>query len=506
MAYRDLIRDWNKATLAIERDEWQSALTILSGIREGNSKIYFTMGCVYLVLGNLEEALKAFDRTIAKDERLAIGFFQRGAIHVRLEKYEEALGDYKHALNNLRGNLVIDYTQLGLRHKLHTWEVLYNIASVHCRLGQWEMVEKSLDQADRVKPISRNIKLNAARNLLEKRSVFDPIELPEGIVFRPRKHDVEQLSMKDFLGKPMVISSIIPNDSYGGFEPLRPQKPDEDTMLGLKGYHWVLFNFNPQSGSEVEGKAGSVVFVLEHGEDGWSIVIVNGQKGLLPTAYLEPVVEGKTFEKRQGFGSVAPTPPHHRPVTTAEASPEPGRDVGSRNVTSSSVKNLGSSSAGSFVVKVHYEYTVATRVDPDVSYADLLKVLKSKLDHCSQELQFSYKDKESQELVPINGDSDLEKLWGETVDRRLTLWGKCRDPLAGRTVLYRRVALHDYIAQGPGDLGFDEGDFIDVLSEVNEEWLEGHSGGNFGIFPRSFVSQTNTEAGKVDHSKEMTKT
>uniref|UniRef100_A0A4W3IZQ2 Uncharacterized protein n=1 Tax=Callorhinchus milii TaxID=7868 RepID=A0A4W3IZQ2_CALMI len=308
MAYRDLIRDWNKATLAIERDEWQSALTILSGIREGNSKIYFTMGCVYLVLGNLEEALKAFDRTIAKDERLAIGFFQRGAIHVRLEKYEEALGDYKHALNNLRGNLVIDYTQLGLRHKLHTWEVLYNIASVHCRLGQWEMVEKSLDQADRVKPISRNIKLN-------KRSVFDPIELPEGIVFRPRKHDVEQLSMKDFLGKPMVISSIIPNDSYGGFEPLRPQVQskspyDPGFPLGLKGYHWVLFNFNPQSGSEVEGKAGSVVFVLEHGEDGWSIVIVNGQVGALSlTRSKENNLLNSIHRKGKDLDQLLP-PPH----------------------------------------------------------------------------------------------------------------------------------------------------------------------------------------------------
>jgi len=42
---------------------------------------------------------------------------------------------------------------------------------------------------------------------------------------------------------------------------------------------------------------------------------------------------------------------------------------------------------------------------------------------------------------------------------------KTEDPLANRTILYQMVALYDYIAQGPEDLEFSEGDTIDILSE-----------------------------------------
>ncbi|XP_078063462.1 NADPH oxidase activator 1-like [Mustelus asterias] len=88
----------------------------------------------------------------------------------------------------------------------------------------------------------------------------------------------------------------------------------------------------------------------------------------------------------------------------------------------------------------------------------------------------------------IRGDEDLERVWDQIVDRRLTLWCKVKDSLSGRQVLYQTLALYDYTGHGVEDMEFNEGDIIDVLSEVNEEWLEGHSNGNIGIFPRCFVS------------------
>lgn len=39
------------------------------------------------------------------------------------------------------------------------------------------------------------------------------------------------------------------------------------------------------------------------------------------------------------------------------------------------------------------------------------------------------------------------------------------DPLDNRTILYQMVALYDYIAQGPEDLEFSEGDTIDILGD-----------------------------------------
>ncbi|XP_078406616.1 neutrophil cytosol factor 2-like isoform X2 [Cetorhinus maximus] len=438
-SYRDMIGDWDRAVRAIEQRDWLSALSHLSRITDPGSKICFTLGCVRLRTGDLPGALKAFDQTIAKDDRLAICFFQRGAVHLRLEMLDEALGDFKHALNNLRGNSVIDYTQLGLRHRLHSWE---------------------------------------------RNNTFEPVDVPEGIVFKPRKHEVDELNMKDFLGTPKVISSVDPNDSFAGFKPLCPRKLGEQVVRGTRGYHYLPIDFTPKTASEVEAKAGSVVFVLENGEDGWSTVIANNQRGLIPTAYLEVWAGSRGNKQRQVPGNVsqtAPQAPASRPTGTEGA-------AHSKTVTSAARSGKDCLLPETVIIKVHYEYTVATRVQPGITYTDLLSNFKSKLGRQSGQIQLSYKDEEKQELIMIRGDEDLDRMWNQIVDRRLTLWCKCTDPLSGRQVLYQTLALYDYNGPGAEDMEFNEGDIIDVLSEVNEEWLEGHSNGNIGIFPRCFVS------------------
>ncbi|XP_061134715.1 NADPH oxidase activator 1-like [Syngnathus typhle] len=64
---------------------------------------------------------------------------------------------------------------------------------------------------------------------------------------------------------------------------------------------------------------------------------------------------------------------------------------------------------------------------------------------------------------------------------------QAEDALRNHTILYQMVALYDYAAQGQEDLEFSEGDIIDILCEVNDEWLEGHCVGRIGIFPSSFA-------------------
>nr|XP_046204690.1 NADPH oxidase activator 1-like [Oncorhynchus gorbuscha] len=69
------------------------------------------------------------------------------------------------------------------------------------------------------------------------------------------------------------------------------------------------------------------------------------------------------------------------------------------------------------------------------------------------------------------------------------------DPLANCTILYQMVALCDYAAEGPEDLEFSEGDTIDILSEVNEDRLEGHCA---GIFPRLFAYREREAPSTID--------
>ncbi|XP_058861707.1 neutrophil cytosol factor 2-like [Acipenser ruthenus] len=532
MLYTDLIREWHAAVQAVDEKDWVSALGLLENISEPTSKIFFTAASVHLVLGQLEQAIKALDRTIAKDERLAVGFFQRGAVHMLAGRLEEALSDCSLALKHFRGNSVIDYRQLGLHYKLHSWQVLYNAAAVHTRLGQWDKSMDFLEKAAGLTGEGRGVSVEQAVVQVKSRMLLEPLMVPKGEVFRPRKQDVEQLIQRDFLGKPKVISSIIPDDDFAGFEPLRPQRPGfyEPKVDGLEAsrYCRVCSSLTPQDSSELEVQEGEVVFVLDSGKDGWAVVIHDGKKCLFPTSRLEPVDVNKTKkEKASSFPNGIPLPPDLKPPTRPQSRvnlelPK----LGSRrsSLADSSVQTPLSSErrpslpgtthqshpvspfkselpAGggaaedsaqdSVIVKVHYTYTVAMRVSPEISYCQLQARIREKLQQqqAPGHLQLRCRDSGSQALKPITGDTELRALWERAEGGRTTVWCQYEDPLAGRPILYQVVALYDYESQGPEDLEFSKGDTIDILSEVNDEWLEGHTAGNIGIFPRCFIYQ-----------------
>lgn len=223
MAYRELLRRWHQAALAADGGDWDAALETLCGIEEPPARICFNVGCVHLRAGRLRDALRAFDETVMKDNSLAVGYFQRGFVCLQLEMYEEALSDYHMAFSHLRKNPFIDYKQLGLRHILYAWEVLYSTAATQCRLQQWQEARDTLEKAVVWRPEGRSATLALALERVQNHQFLEPMQVPPGEFFRPRKKEVEQLDSKDFLGKPKVISSIIPNDEYIGFEPLRPQ-------------------------------------------------------------------------------------------------------------------------------------------------------------------------------------------------------------------------------------------------------------------------------------------
>ncbi|XP_045418750.1 NADPH oxidase activator 1 isoform X4 [Lemur catta] len=143
----DLVRDWHRGAQAVERGDWDGALLLFSRVPAPPARMCFNVGCVHLLAGDTDAALRAFDQAVTQDACMAVGFFQRGVANFQLERFQEALSDFRQALAQLRDNAAIDYTQLGLRFKLQAWEVLYNVAAAQCRLGLWTEASHSLAEA-----------------------------------------------------------------------------------------------------------------------------------------------------------------------------------------------------------------------------------------------------------------------------------------------------------------------------------------------------------------------
>ncbi|KAM4696512.1 NADPH oxidase activator 1 [Rhinophrynus dorsalis] len=598
MPYKDLVKCWHEGVLAAENKDFDSALKNFTCIEDPPSKICFNIGCIHLLRGDLQQALEAYDQSVHKDHCLAVGYFQRSYVQFRLQRYEKGLSDCHLALANLRNNSIIDYKQLGLRHLLYTWEVLYNTAALLSYLGKWHSAEEKLREAMKWLPgDTRNAKMDDAMDQVQKHLVLEPLHLPQGEFFRPRKQEVEQLQHRDFLGKPKVISSVVPNDQYSGFEPLRPQKPgyyepSREAMQGHEpGYHRVLTHYYPDNSRDVAVKASTVLYVLNKDGD-WATAIHDGQKILIPTNFLEPTDPPKADIKKLNTG--IPLPPMKMPPTRPNVKPElptwlqqgnsvpvldglpprpagdpplpvlvglpprPKRDVPvpvvaglpplpERDVPvpvlaglpiepawdpplltkmkapplvvepaveiavplhSSSVTTLDPGKAkpdpvyevaippgeeeDKIVLQVHMEFTVSMTVSKNITYPEFQDLLRHKLRQKGEQMDIdlSYRNSDGKQLTPVKCDQELREMWYQAKDKKMMICCKDAGHCVGRPILCHMTALYDYPAQGPEDLTFIQGDVIDVLSEVNEEWLEGHCNGNIGIFPKCFASES----------------
>ncbi|XP_031156772.1 NADPH oxidase activator 1-like isoform X1 [Sander lucioperca] len=527
MLYTELLRLWDEAVQAVDAKDWHGALSKLEEISEPTSRILFNAASAHLVLGQLALALKALDLAIAKDARLAVGFFQRAAVMMQIDRLEEALSDCIWAQKHMRGNMVIDYRQLGLRFKLYSWQVLYNAAAVYCRMGLWEQAKEVLLTASQERGGSRGGNIEVALDSVLREEVLAPLLVPEDVVFRPRKQDVEQLQQRDFLGKSKVITSMIPNDDFGGFEPLRLQKPGfyEPKVDGAQDSRYMRMRipYMAQGPGQLTVPGGATVFLFgEEDRDGMATVIYDGQRGLLPISLLEPA-DVKMFKgkKENRVPSGIPLPPGLKPPTRPDAQHSPAApprvhftsDTPPPSYATATHAPLAASEppkdpanavsdqhdgvvqgaeAGSVVVKVHYTYTLALSVPLDTPYHEVKERIAQKLGQPASQLRLRHKQHGSRVLIPLGGEVEPGRTVQEVAEAgRATLWCQTEDPLANRPILYQMVALYDYNAQGTEDLEFSEGDTIDILGEVNEEWLEGHCAGNIGIFPSCFAYSEN---------------
>ncbi|XP_061529135.1 NADPH oxidase activator 1 isoform X2 [Phycodurus eques] len=448
MLYTELLQLWNESVHAMDNKDWQGALEKLEQITEPTSHTLFNAASAHLCLGQLDSALKALDLTIVKDQRLSVAFFQRAAVMIQLDRLEEALSDCVWAQKHLRGNMVIDYRQLGLRYKLYSWQVLHNAAAVYCRMDQWEQARDILLSE------SQGGNLEMALDSILREEIFAPLLVPEGVVFRPRKKDVEQLKQRDFLGKAKVISSMIPNDDFGGFEPLRLQKPGyyQPKVDGAQEsrYMCLAVPYMARGPGQLTVPGGSKVFLFEdQDKDGMATVIYDGQRGLVPMSLLKPanikMTKGKTentlptgiplppglkppARPQKWSRSAAPTlggqlssdiaPPSYSSATHTQLPPPEPPNYTADSASNKDDNSVQEAETDSVVVKVHYTYTVALSVPSTISYHELKEDIAQQLDQPASSLRLRCALRSAGDQFGVYPASCLTRTSSETLTER----------------------------------------------------------------------------------------
>uniref|UniRef100_A0A8C6TTE5 NADPH oxidase activator 1 n=1 Tax=Neogobius melanostomus TaxID=47308 RepID=A0A8C6TTE5_9GOBI len=412
MLYTEFLQLWDSSVQRVDNRDWEGSLSKLEQISDPTARTLFNMASAHLALGRPDLALSALDLALVKDEHLAVGFFQRSTVMILLDRLEEALSDCIWAQKHMRGNPVIDYKQLGLRFKLYSWQVLYNAAVVYTRMGHWDQAQEVLETVSQERAGGRGPNIEVAIDNVSRGEVLAPLLIPEGVVFRPNKREVDQLKDRDFLGKAKVISSMIPNDDFGGFEPLRQQKPGfyEPKVDGGQDsrYMHVKAPHMSRGPGQLTVPGGAMVFLFgEEDRDGMKSVIYDGQRGLLPVSLLEPVDVRSTKGKRASrVPNGIPLPPELKPPTRPKVTPSPvptprgrQREISpppsytsaantpppeSVTLTASpSTEQLSDSppapEAGSVLVKVHFTQTLSLSVPLDASQQELRDSIAQKL-------------------------------------------------------------------------------------------------------------------------------
>ncbi|XP_053523807.1 NADPH oxidase activator 1 isoform X10 [Artibeus jamaicensis] len=449
---RDLLLDWQRGVQAVARGDWGCALRLFSGVPGPPAKMCFNMGCVHLLAGDPEAALRAFDQAVAKDVYLAVGFFQRGVANFQLERSQEALSDFQVALAQLRGNSAIDYTQLGLHFKLQAWEVLFNVAATQCRLGLWAEAARSLEDAVSKGPEGARRDLGGALAQVQEQGTLQPRSVPRGEVFRPLRQHLEHLKPMDFLGKAKVVVA-------SGTGPQQPQVPDQG------------WGARPRAGPRAH----------DTGPRGVSTPL--GPR-TPPSAAMEV-----------GSGQAAGRADHHVPDTEAEQRPHReqagqqapvGRPAAGRPDRESSEDPVGAGPQG-VAVTVQCAFTLALEAPRGASLSSLRALLCKALPAQARCGQLSYREPgESGRWVPLLEGQVPQPAWQDAASGPAGLQLRCQ-AVDGRPVLCQVVAQHSYSAERPEDLDLQPGDAVDVLCEVDRAWLEGHCDGRVGIFPKCFV-------------------
>ncbi|KAG5930989.1 hypothetical protein E4U53_002008 [Claviceps sorghi] len=142
-------------------------------------------------------------------------------------EFEAALINFNETLSNLRGNIMIDYAQLGLFFRLYSCEVIFNRGLCYIYLQQRDTGMNDLLYAAKEKKVPEHDVIDdAIETEAEGYTVFS---IPVGVVYRPNEVKVRNLKTKDYLGKARLVAASDRANAFTGFagpEIMKAGKPE----------------------------------------------------------------------------------------------------------------------------------------------------------------------------------------------------------------------------------------------------------------------------------------
>ncbi|KJE97979.1 neutrophil cytosolic factor 2 [Capsaspora owczarzaki ATCC 30864] len=221
MSLKDTLVKWNEAAGLFDKGESDKALDLLENDCGDSSKIMFTIGSIQLRAGRHPEAIQAFTAAVTKDEHLAVAYFQRGIAYYSDQNYEMALEDFDEAFRRLRGNDRIDYTQLGMAHKLYMCEVLFNRGLALAGLNDMQYAQEDVASAAEWKREVKHQRIEEVAAAFAS-GAFSLASTPlytldSECIFRPPKDKIASAGTVFKAQKAKVVAAVRQGDNYSGF-------------------------------------------------------------------------------------------------------------------------------------------------------------------------------------------------------------------------------------------------------------------------------------------------
>ncbi|MBW0545495.1 hypothetical protein O181_085210 [Austropuccinia psidii MF-1] len=214
MSLKAEIETWAIALQLYDKQEFDQALAKFEDIAD-SSKILFNIGIIYATIGEHESAISNFRAATNLDQYLAVAYFQSGVSNFLLGIYDEAVKDFDDALVYLRGNLTIDYEQLGLKFRLYSCEVLFNKGLSLIYQGAHTEGMLDIQEARKEKQtVEHDVIDDAIQDRAQGYTVFS---IPVGVLYRPASSKVKNLESKNYLGQAKLVAATDSSETFVGF-------------------------------------------------------------------------------------------------------------------------------------------------------------------------------------------------------------------------------------------------------------------------------------------------